>query len=137
MKPTVTIRGLEDVDRMLGEIAPNQAVNIMRSTVHGIAGDIKKEAVADMPRDTGDMEEAASHKRRRTRGGWIRSDVLMGREGWYWRFLEYGQGPDGVEHAFFYSAVERFRRTMTATFVKQFGKKWEAALKRAARRAAK
>lgn len=137
MKPVVEIRGLEDVDRMLGEIAPNQAVNIMRVTVHGIAGDIKKEAVADMPRDEGDMEEATKHKRRRMRGGWIRSDVLVGPEAFYWRFLEYGQGPDGVEHAFFYTQVERFRRNMHRVFVEQFGKKWEAALKRARRRAAK
>ena len=29
------------------------------------------------------------------------------RNAFYWRFLEYGDGPDGVEHAFFLRAKEK------------------------------
>lgn len=134
MKPTVTIRGIDDVNDLLSKVAPKQAKNIMRATVHGVAGQIRNDAKKAMPVDDGDMKRATKAKRRRGSFGVIRSDVVVQRSAFYWRFLEYGQGPDGKEHAFFMKAVEKFRRDMHRIFIEQFGKKWEAALKRAAKR---
>lgn len=135
MKGSVTLTGLQDVNDILTKIAPRQAKNIMRATVHGIAGDIRKEARADAPSDEGDLKKAIKAKRERAIRGYLRSTVRVDPSAYYWRFLEYGQGPDGVEHAFFMKAVESFRADATRIFVEQFGKKWEAALARAAKRA--
>lgn len=134
MKPTVEVRGLDDVNDLLGRIAPREAKNILRATVHGMAGEVRDQAKRDAPEDEGTLKKSIKSKRRRQRGGWIRSDVLVQFRAFYWRFLEYGQGPDGVEHAFFGRAVEKLRGEMTKIMITQFGKKWEAALARAARR---
>lgn len=135
MRPTVTIRGLEDVNNLLTQIAPREAVNIMRATVHGIASDISKDARRDAPSDDGVLKKAMRAKRERGARGYLLSTARVSPSAFYWRYLEYGQGPDGVEHAFYMRAVEAFRMDMHRTFIEQFGKKWEAALKRAAKRA--
>jgi HK97 gp10 family phage protein len=130
----VTLTGIDDVQTMLTKIAPRQAKNIMRATIHGVAGEIRNDAKAVMPVDSGDMKRETKAKRERGRPGYIQSTVRVGRKGFYWRFMEYGQGPAGVEYAMFLKAVEKFRGKMHRTFVEQFGKKWEAALARAAKR---
>lgn len=134
MKTKVEVRGIDDINALLGTVAPREASNIMRATVHGIAGTIRDDAKKDAPEDEGDLVANIKAKRRKVRRGLIRSDVIVGLRAFYWRFLEYGQGPDGVEHAFFASAVERFRLRMADVLSTQFGKKWEAAMKRAAKR---
>lgn len=134
MKPTVTIKGIEDVDRLLSEIAPNQALNIMRATVHSVAGTIAKDARDGMRVDSGDMKRATKHKRERTQFGRVASTVRVNRKAFYWRFREYGQGPDGREDAMFGKAVAKFRANFNAIFIREFGKKFEAALARARKR---
>lgn len=134
MRATVTVRGLDDVNNLLKTIAPREAYNIMRATVHGVAGGIAKDARFDAPQDDGDLKKAIKPKRERAVFGYLKSTVRVNPVAFYWRFLEYGQGPDGEEHAFFMRAVEKFRQDMHGIFLTQFGKKWEAALKRAAKR---
>lgn len=130
----VTIRGVDDINNLLEQIAPREAGNIMRATIHGVAGQIRDDAKAGMPVDEGTMKKATKAKRERVRFGRISSTVRVARNAFYWRFLEYGQGPDGVESAMFAKAVEKFRSRMDEVFLTQFGKKWEAALARAAKR---
>ena len=134
MKTTVTLKGIEDVNKLLEKVAPRQAINIMRATVHDMAGSISKDAKADMPVDEGDMKKGTKHHRRRGKPGQVQSDVAVA-GAFYWRFLEYGQGPDGEEHAFFLKAVEKMRAEMVSRFLTSFGKKWESALARARKRA--
>ena len=137
MKPTVTIRGIDDVDRILSDIAPREGLNIMRATVHSVAGTIAKDARDNMPVDSGDMKKATKHKRERTQFGKVSSTVRVSKLAFYWRFREYGQGPDGREDAMFAKAVARFRANFDAIFVREFGKKFEAALARARKRQAR
>lgn len=108
----------------------------MRSTVHSIASGIGKDAKKDAPEDDGDLKKAIKSKRERAIRGYLRSTVRVNPVAFYWRYLEYGQGPDGIEHAMFLKAVEKFRRDSTGIFIREFGKKWEAAMKRASKRAA-
>ena len=136
MKTSVTIRGLDDVNELLSQIGPRQAINIMRATVQGVASGIAKDAKADAPQDEGDLKKAIKPKRERAKRGYLMSTVRVDPSAFYWRFLEYGQGPDGVEYAMFMRAVENFRMNMHQTFIQEFGKKWEAAMVRAAKRAA-
>ena len=133
---TVKITGLEEVDYILGNVAPKQGYNLMRSTIHSIAGSIAKDAKAGAPEGEGDLKGAIKHKRERGARGYLLSTVRVNPVAFYWRFLEYGQGPDGVEYAMFMKAVEAFRSQFDAIFIREFGKKWEAALRRAAKRAA-
>lgn len=133
MKPTVTIRGIDEVNDLLSNVSPRVGKNIMRATIHGMAGQIRDDAKQNMPTDSGDMKKGTKAKRERGKPGLTVSTVRVA-GAFYWRFLEYGQGPDNVEHAFFGRAVEKFRAEMTRLFIEQFGKKWEAALARAAKR---
>lgn len=130
----MTLRGVDDVNDLLGRIAPRQATNIMRATVHDMAGEVRKDAKANVPVDEGDLRRAIKARREQVKYGKISSTVRVGRAAFYWRFLEYGDGPDGVEYAFFARAVEKLSRNMHRQFLLSFGKKWEAALTRARKR---
>jgi hypothetical protein len=132
MKMEVT--GVEDINRILSDIAPRQALNIMRSTVHGVAGEIRDDAKGYMSVDSGDMKKATKAKRERVRFGEVSSTVRVAKKAFYWRFREYGQGPDGEADAMFMKSVANFRAVMDQYFVRQFGKKFEAALARARKR---
>lgn len=134
MKTTIT--GVDDINRILGDIAPRQGLNIMRATVHGVAGEIRDDAKANMQdhEDTGTMRKAVKAKRERGAPGQVASTVRVGPSGFYWRFEEYGDGPDGLAKDNFMKAVADFRANMDTYFVRQFGKKFEAALARARKR---
>ncbi len=134
MKFTTKITGVDEVDDLLSKVAPRHAKNIMRATVHGMAGEIRDEAKKIMPVDEGTMKKVTKSKRRRQRGSRIASAVVVGKEAFYWRYLEYGSGPDGVEHAMFFKAVQKFRGEMDALLKRQFLKKFIAALERARKR---
>jgi HK97 gp10 family phage protein len=135
----VTLDGADDMAALLENIAPRQAINIMRATIHSVAGTIRDDAKRKMPRDEGNMIKATKARREKTRGNLALSTVRVGRQSpdaYYWRFLEYGDGPDGVDHAFFAKAVNLYRQDQTAIMVREFGKKFEAALARARKRQA-
>lgn len=133
MRLETTLRGVDDVERLLGQVSPRVAFNLMRATINGVAGEIRKDAKRYAPRDHGNLQRAIRSKRERAVMGYLWASVRVDPSAFYWRFLEYGQGPDMTEHAFFLKAVENFRADMDRTFVEQFGKKWEAALKRASK----
>lgn len=131
MRTTVTVRGIEDVDRILSQVAPRHAKNIMRATVHDMAKQVRDDARDAMPEDTGEMKRETKHKRERMVLGRARSTVRVGFDAFYWRFLEYGDGPDGVAYDFFLRAVHKMRSQMTQRFLVSFGDKFERALARA------
>lgn len=136
MKISTTIRGIDDVNDLLSQIAPKQARNIMRSTVHDMAGKVRNDAKKSMPTDEGTMKRLTKAKRERLRSfdDRVRSTVRVGRKAFYWRFLEYGDGPDGVEYAFFMHAVQKMQTSMQAMFLQSFLKKFEQTLARARKR---
>lgn len=127
------LRGIDDVDALLSQVAPRQAKNIMRSTVHDMAGQVRNDAKKDMPVDEGTMKKGTKAKREKVRDNRVKSTVRVG-GAFYWRFLEYGDGPDGVEHAFFGRAVQKIRANMNERFLRSFGKKFEQTLARARKR---
>jgi hypothetical protein len=129
----VTIRGIEDVNRVLQEIAPREAKNLMRATVHDIAGQLAKDARELSPDDTGLLDESIKHKRARGTREKVQSDVVVGRKAFYWRFLEMGRGPDRVEHAFFLRSLQAIRGRLATTYVQVFADKLTSRLARKAR----
>lgn len=134
MKGGITITGTQDVIRTLEQITPRHAKNIMRATVHDMAKEVRDEAKAGMPEDQGDMKRATKHKRERGAPGQLESTVRVGPKGFYWRFLEYGDGPDGVAYDFFRNATHEMRSQMMSRFLQSFGRKLEAAAAREAKK---
>lgn len=132
MKTTIT--GVKDVNRLLSQIAPRHAGNIMRATVHDIAKEVRDDARSGMPVDEGVMVKETKHKRERAFPGRYRSTVRVGRKSFYWRFLEYGDGPDGVAYDFFLRAINSMRSKIHAQFLTSFGRKFESAAVRARRK---
>lgn len=125
------IEGVEDVEHILRAVGPRHARNLARATVHDMAKAIRDDAKEGMPENEGTMKKATKHKRERARGSRFSSTVRVGRKAFYWRFLEYGLGPDGVAYDFFLRALQKMRGDMHQQFFVSFGKKFEATLARA------
>ena len=139
MKPGITVRGIADVNAILSQIAPREGINLMRATVHDIALQLARSAKDNAPDDpsTGSPDLKSSIKAKRTRGTrtWVGSDVIVLVAAYYWRFLEYGDGPDNVEHAMFLKALQEMRPEMDRVYLEAFTKKLIARLKRARNKA--
>ena len=128
------IEGMDDVNRTLQEVAPREAKNLLRATVQDIAKQLANDAKKWMPSDEGDME--AGSKAKRERGSKTSVESTVRATPFYWRFLEYGQGPDGVEHAMYFNALEAMRPNMDRVYMETFVKKLEARLARERKRMA-
>ena len=141
----MTLEGSREIMDALKKVAPKQARNIMRSTIHGVAGEIAKEMKRGAPKDEGTLRKAIKTKRRRPKGDLYASDVLVttGRDArhdaFYWRFIEYGTAGETGHPArpFARPVVERKRAELDEILERQFGKKLEAAMRRQAKRNAK
>ncbi|MFA9232070.1 MAG: hypothetical protein ACEQSU_15200 [Microgenomates group bacterium] len=131
MSFNVTVSGIEDINRILTTIAPNEAKNLMRVTTLQLAKDISKDAAERMPSAEGTLKSAGFAKRERGNRTTIAATVRMSREAFYWRYLEYGQGPDNVEHAFFLQTLQALRPELDRKYLEIFTAKLIARLKRA------
>lgn len=137
----ITITGIADVNRILREIAPNEAKNLLRGTTFDMAKTAAEIAARYTPDDpsTGSGDLKGSYKGKRERGTrtTVEASVLVTniRRNYFWRFLEYGDGPDGVEHAMFARALEEMRPEIGKIYLEAFTKKLIARLVRARKRA--
>jgi|TARA_B100001105_G_C22397410_1_gene447474 HK97 gp10 family phage protein len=135
---TVVIEGVEDIQKLLTKIAPNHARNLMRSTVHAMAGGVAKEAKTKAPTRTGDLKKAIKTKRKKSHPDKPISAVIVEHgfnvknDAYYWRFVEYGTGGENAQQArpFIAPAVETLRQNFNSTMVREFGKKLEKKLER-------
>jgi len=126
----VTINGIADVNRVLREIAPREAQNLARVTVTEIAKQLAADAKANAPADQGDLGGAITFKRERGRKGVVAASAGVNKSAFYWRFLEYGQGPDGVEYAYWLNAFQKMKADIDRIYVKIFAQKLVARLAR-------
>jgi HK97 gp10 family phage protein len=127
------ITGIDDVNRTLQEVGPKVARNLLRATVQDIASQLAKSATEKAPRNKGRLKKGIKPKRERGTKTSVESTVRA----WpfYWRYLEYGQGPDHVEHAFFLKSLEEMRPNIDRVYLEAFVKKLEARLARERKRA--
>lgn len=130
MNLDVTIRGVADVNRVLNTIAPNEARNLMRVTVFDLAKDFAKEGAERAPKDEGVLAASVKAKRERGNRTTVAATVRVLPQAFYWRFLEYGQGPDGVEHAMFLQTLQALRPELDRRYLEIFVKKLVARLAR-------
>jgi HK97 gp10 family phage protein len=130
---SVEITGIADVNRALNDFAPKDARNLIRATVQDIAGQLAKSAKENAPGDTGQLKAGIKAKRDKPTRNTVSSSVrVFG--AYYWRFLEYGDGPDNVEHAFFLKALQEMRPDMDRVYMEAFAKKLAARIKREMKR---
>lgn len=130
---TVEIRGIDDVRRLLSDIMPREAKTLTRQTTKDVATEIADEAKRIMPVDEGDMRRGTRVKQERDKDGQGRASVRV-RGAFYWRFLEYGDGPDGIEHAMFMRAKEKVMRNIDTIATQKFVKRLAARLAKVAGR---
>lgn len=131
---SVEVSGIADVNRILMEIAPREAINLVRATVHDIASQLSKDAAANAPKDTGVLKKAIRPKRRRGDRTTVQSDVIVSSSAYYWRFLEYGDGPDGVAYDFFLNALQSLRPNVERVYLEAFARKLTARMARERKR---
>lgn len=133
----VTITGIADVNRILAEIAPREAKNLLRNTTLAIAQELAQDAKTYTPDDPSTKEWVGSSfnaKRERGNRNTVAASTIVkkakGSRSFIWRFLEYGTGPEGVEHAMFLKAFQKMKPKIVPTYLRIFGAKLEARLKR-------
>jgi HK97 gp10 family phage protein len=125
----VKIEGLEGLQDILGDLGPRAARNLNRSTIHAVAGIVRKEARKKAPKDEGTLKKAIKAKRRKPRHpDYPYSDVMVehGRnaknDAWYWRFVEYGT-QDLPARPFIQPAIDGIRYDIPAIYRKEFANK--------------
>lgn len=130
---TVEIRGIDDVRRLLRDIMPKEARVLSRQTVKDVATEIADEAKRIMPVDEGAMRAGTRAQQERDKDGQGRASVRV-RGAFYWRFLEYGDGPDGIEHAMFMRAKEKVMSQIDTIATQKFVRRLASRLAKVAGR---
>lgn len=150
----VEVRGIADINAILRQIAPREAQNLMRATVYDIAKTGAERMIENTPDDpatgVGDLKSnikpkrdmQAIQSRGRTKGIRVKvrtqaaAAVMITniRRNFFWRFLELGDGPDGVEYAMALKALQSMRPEIDRLYLDAFVKKLLARLKRERRK---
>lgn len=130
----VRIRGIEDVNRVLRQVGPREGKNLLRATLTEIAKQLATDVRANSPDDTGLLDKVTKHKRGKGTRTTVNASVEIGRSAFYWRFLEFGMGPDGVEHAFVLKALQKIRPELDRVYLEVFAAKLVARVNRELKR---
>lgn len=141
-KPMGRIDGLPELREMLKDIAPNEARNLMRATVQGVAAHTAKRIKERAPNHKRLKKGFVAQRRRGTPDA--PQSTVHARKGSMWHWFEFGTQPrfrkDGSSTGriaatpYITPAVEEVRSQQTQIYREQFGKKLEAALRRKAKR---
>jgi HK97 gp10 family phage protein len=86
----VSVVGDREVMDILTSIAPREARNLARATVHGIASRITRGAKSRVKVDSGTLKKSIYTKRDKSPPDRPVSTVRFKDAGFYWRFVEYG-----------------------------------------------
>lgn len=139
MTKGVKVVGLPEFLNTL-ELSKREARNLNRSTVHGIAGRVVKQARLNAPKNEGTLRKAIKAKRRRPRDpDKPFSDVMVEHgsqakhDAFYWRFVEYGT-INQPARPFMQPAADSIRGGIPAIYREEFAKKYAAFLRRKAKR---
>lgn len=138
----MSIEGLEELKDTLNQLAPREAQNILRGTVHGVAGEVRKAMRRRAPKDEGDLRKAIFVQRRRGRPGEVISEVRIRHgkgqkpDAYYWHIIEFG-AVNVPAQPYIVPTIQEMKPQIPRIFREQFGKKFEKAMVRKAKRAAK
>lgn len=94
------VHGDKEIAEILGSILPKEANNLLRSTVDGVAAEIKKKAARNARnRGLRTVSKAIKNKRKKSPPGKPVSQVYVQKgsgaknDAWYWHFHEFGTAP--------------------------------------------
>lgn len=132
-KTSIQIEGLDELREMLSDLAPREVNNILRNTVHGVAGQVRDEMKRRVPKLTQALAKSIKAVRRRGKPNFPVSEVRGGASAPYMLMTEFGTSHSKAQ-PFIVPTVEAMRPTMTETYREQFGKKLEQSLASKARR---
>lgn len=130
----VSVKGISDINHVLETIAPREAKNLMRAVVYDMASQLAEDAKVFSPDDTGNLDRSTKPRRERGTRNTVEATVRVAGRAFYWRFLEYGDGPDKVEHAMFLKALQKMRPQADRVYLETFVRKLEARLARERKR---
>ena len=122
---TVKIEGLEQVGRVLSQLAPIEAKRLMRLTVRDVAQIFADDAKTRIPERTGKLRKSVKAKVNKDSGSTLSASVSGI---FYGRILDQGDGPDGVEHAFYMRAREKVNGDLPQLVVDKFARRLVARL---------
>lgn len=122
----IHIEGLEHLNDTLSELAPREAINILKQTLVAEAKGIRDDMRANAPASTRKLKKNIRHKRQRgsrtlaEAAVYVKKDASTG--AWYWHFVEFGTRlATGVAQPFIVPAYERarpkFRKMFETTFM--------------------
>src|SRR5690625_681967 len=139
---SMSIEGLDAVSDVLAKVGPREARNLLRNTVHAVAGQIRNDMRARAPKDEGTLRKAITSKRERMRGGVVASNVTITHgkavrhNAFYWHMVEYGTVKDQAQ-PFITPSVEAMRPQIPGIFTRELGAKYEQMMARKLKQAAK
>lgn len=147
MDASFEIDGMTDLLYVFNTLAPREASNLVRATVHAVARSVADDIKPSAPVLTGNLRERIRISRRRAQRGEARSVVTFsrrrpksgakkGKSAFYWKFQEYGTQNQPAK-PFVGPVAQRYNREAGTIWREQFGKKLEQKLARDARRAAR
>lgn len=131
-KTSIVVEGLEELREMFADIAPREANNILRATVHAVAGEVRDEMKRRVKKRTGAVQKGIYALRRRGGPNFPVSEVRI-RGVAHGLMLEFGTSRTKAQ-PYIVPTVEGMRQKMPETYREQFGKKLEANLARRAKR---
>lgn len=145
MRPSISIDGFDELQDILKNVAPREARNLLRNATQATAGKVRDEMrkrVRTQSYDEGTLRKAIVSRRERVQGDEVASTVRITHgkgamnDAWYWHFVNSGT-VNMVARPFIEPSVESIRPQLPAIFREEFGKKYEALLRRKAKRAGK
>lgn len=127
---TMEMTGLDELRETLTDVAPREANNILRATVHGIAGLVRDAMKARVTKLTGALAQSIKAVRRRSPAPNVHvSDVRVGGTAPYGLMLEWGTSKTKAQ-PYIVPTVEQVRPTMPRLYKEEFGEKFEKAMAR-------
>ena len=87
------MQGIAETQKVLKDLVPRHARNIMKNTVYGVAAEARNDVRAGAPVDDGELKRSVSAKNLRSPPDKPASIVYFKPQGFHWRFVEYGTAP--------------------------------------------
>lgn len=136
------LEGLDELHVTLKDFAPNEARNLLRATVHGVAGEVRDRLRRRAPKKSGTLSKAFRADRLKSDRDNPQSavNVTHGKgekyDAFYWHMVEHGT-VNADASPFIGPTVEEMRPDLPGVYRQEFGEKYEKALAKRAKKGGK